>query len=162
MILDYVRNKHTSTIDLEDSSILARSTVEDILFAATVEMVIKLPDLEIASASGAIKRSFSEECREAIPLLEKVEGLRVGPGIIKAVERLVGGSDGCPRMADLILECCNGVILRFTADPLREILSKGGQKQIAAYKEFVKRNPRLIGGCIAFVEGSPLREGLEV
>ena len=162
MILSYTRNKHTSTIDCEDNSILSHSTVEDTFFAATVEMVVKIPDMEITSVKGTIERAFGEECRKAIPLLQKVKGLRIGPGIIKAIEQSVGGPEGCPRMTDLVWECCNSIILRFTVDSIAEIFSKEAGEQIEGHKELVRKNPRLIGSCAAFAERSPLMEGLEI
>lgn len=161
MILDYSRTKHASTIDLDNSTLLVQATVEDTFFAARVEMEIKLPDLEIASIKGEVKRAFNDECREAVPLLQKAVGLRIGTGFIKAVNGLIGGSTGCPRMADLVLECCDEVILRFTAGPLREILAKSGEAQTEAYLDFVRQNPRLVGSCIAFAEGSPMYQALE-
>jgi len=160
MVLSYTRNKHISTIDCEDDTILSRCTVEDTFFAATVEIVVKLPDMEITSLKGTVDRAFGEECHKAVPLLQKVKGLRIGPGIIKAIEESVGGSEGCPRMADLLWECCNGIILRFTADSIAETLSKEAGEQIEGHKELVRKNPRLIGSCAAFAEGSPLIEGL--
>ena len=162
MILSYARNKHTSIIDCEENSILSRTTVADTFFAATVEMMIKIPDMEITSIKGTIDRAFSEECWKAVPWLERIKGLRIGPGIIKAIEQSVGGPGGCPRMADLIWECCNGVILRFTADSLGVLFSKGALEQIEGHREMIKKNPRLIGSCIAFSEGSPIIEGLEI
>ena len=162
MILSYARNKHTSTIDGEDNSILSRSTVEDTFFAATVEIVVKLPDMEITSIKGTIDRAFGEECRKVIPLLKNVKGLRIGPGVIKAIEEYIGGSGGCPRIADLVWECCKGIILRFTADSVGEILRKEAGDQIEGHRELARKNPRLIGSCIAFAEGSPIIEGLEI
>ena len=163
MILSYTRNKNASTIDLGDDSILSRANVEDTFFAATVEMVIRLPDLEITSVDATIKRSFSGECQKVTPLLEKIQGLRIGPGIIKAIEATVGGSDKCPRMADLVWECCNSVILRFTAPSLKErFLIEDPEKKKEAQRESIKENPRLIGSCIAFAPGSPLLEGIEI
>ena len=114
-----------------------------------------------ASIKGEVKRAFNDECREAIPLLQKALGLRIGTGFIKAVNGLIGGPTGCPRMADLVLECADEIILRFTADPLRGILAKSGQAQTEAYLDFAKQNPRLAGSCIAFAEGSPLQQALE-
>jgi len=162
MILSYTRNKHVSTIDCEDNSILSRCTVEDTFFAATVEMVIKLPDMEITSLEGTIERAFGEQCSKVMPLLQKVKGLRIGPGIIKAIEQSIGGPGGCPRMVDLVWECCNGVILRFTTDSVRTTSSKKEREQIEAHRELVRKNPRLIGSCVAFAEGSPLIEGLDI
>jgi hypothetical protein len=162
MILSYMRNKYASTIDLEDGSVLVRASVEDTFFAAAVEMEVKLPDLEIASVKGEIKRAFNDECQQAAPLLQKAVGLRIGTGIIKAINGLIGGPAGCPRLADLTLECCDEVILRFTIDPVRKFLSKSGQVQLEARKELVKQNPRLVGSCIAFAKGSPLMQGIEI
>ena len=156
MPLDYTRNKHASTIDLDSGDVLVRAVIEDTFFGAATEMTVSVPDLEITSIKGEISRSFHQECQEAIPLLQKAVGIRIGTGLIKAVNSLVGGRTGCPKMADLILECCDQVILRFTLPHLRENSSKTGQEWIEAQREMVRQNPRLIGSCIVFAEGSPL------
>lgn len=162
MLLTCTRNKHASARDLPNGTLLAKATVEDTFFAGRVEMVVKIPDLEISSVEGGIERCFSAQCQKTTSLLQQAVGLRVGSGIIKLVTNLVGGSRGCPRLADLILECCEQVILRYTVDPLGKILAKEGQELIEAHKEFLHQNPRLINSCIAFAEGSPLREGVEL
>lgn len=162
MILSYVRNKHATAADRPDGTLLARATVEETSFAAGVEVVVALPGLEITSVEAAVGRCFSGRCREAAAQAGKAVGLRVGAGIIKLVNAEVGGPGGCPRLADLILECCEQVILRFTVEPLRTILEKKGQDMIEAYKEFLVQNPRLVDSCIAFSAGSPLGEGVEI
>lgn len=162
MILSYVRNKHATAVDRPDGSILARAAVEETFFSAWVEMVATVPGLEIASVEAAIGRCFLDRCRDPVPLVKKAAGLRVGPGIIKLVTSEVGGSGGCPRLADLVLECCEQVILRFTVGPLKLILGRQGQEMVEAYKLFLAQNPRLVNSCIAFAEGSPLREGVEL
>ncbi|MCL6611222.1 MAG: DUF2889 domain-containing protein [Peptococcaceae bacterium] len=162
MILSYVRNKHATAVDRPDGTVLARAAVEETSFAARVELVVTVPGLEISSVEAAIDRCFPHRCREAVSLAQKAAGLRVGPGIIKLVNGEVGGPGGCPRLADLILECCDQVILRFTVDPLKSILDKKGQEMVEAYKLFLAQNPRLANSCIAFAEGSPLREGVDL
>ncbi|OAT81309.1 DUF2889 domain-containing protein [Desulfotomaculum copahuensis] len=162
MYLSYARNKHAGVIELPDGNILARTVVEEDFFAARVEITVSVPGLEIVSISASIDRCFSEACHRTVAPLADVTGLRIGPGIIKLVNQTTGGTNGCPRLADLILECCEQVILRFTLDPLKQILDKQGREMIDAYKVFLSRNPRLLNSCIAFAGGSPLREGLEV
>ncbi|MEW6275215.1 MAG: DUF2889 domain-containing protein [Bacillota bacterium] len=162
MLLTYTRSKHACAADLPDGNLAVKAAVEETFFAAKVEMKVKIPDLEIGSVEGVIERCFSAECTKTTPRLQQAVGLRIGPGIIKLVNNLVGGSHGCPRLADLVLECCEQVILRYTVDPLGEILSKEGQELIEAHKKFLRQNPRLINSCIAFAEGSPLREGVEL
>ncbi|MEW6034874.1 MAG: DUF2889 domain-containing protein [Chloroflexota bacterium] len=160
MVLTYTRNKHASAMDLEDGSVMARARLDDTFFSAAVEMVFNVPDLEVVLAKGEVTRSFPGECQKAPALLEKAVGLRVGPGIIKAVNELVGGPQGCPRLADLVLECCDQVIMRFTVGPLREILSHEGKELVEAHRAFLRKNPRLVGSCIAFAQSSPIVKGL--
>ena len=162
MYLSYARNKHASVQEQPDGSIMARAIVEEDFFAARVEISVSVPGLEIVAINASIDRCFNEECRRVAILTEGIAGLRVGPGIIKLVNQTTGGVGGCPRLADLILECCDQVILRFTLDPLKQILDQQGQEMIDAYKVFLSSNPRLLNSCIAFAEGSPLREGLNV
>ncbi len=162
MILSYVRNKHATALDGPDGTVMARALVEETSFAARVEMLVSVPGLEITSVEAAVDRCFAGRCRDAVPLVKKAVGLRVGPGIIKLVNGEMGGTGGCSRLADLILECCEQVILRFTVDPLKPIMEKQGEEMVEAYKEFLARNPRLVNSCIAFAEGSPLREGVEL
>lgn len=161
MYLAYARNKHACVLDQPDGSLLARATVEEDFFAARVEITVNTPGLEISAVNASIERCFHERCRHALAPAANVAGLRIGPGIIKLVNHTTGGPGGCPRLADLILECCDQVILRFTLDPLKQILDKEGEEMIAAYREFLSQNPRLLDSCVAFAPGSPLREGLD-
>ncbi|MDY6842952.1 MAG: DUF2889 domain-containing protein [Thermodesulfobacteriota bacterium] len=164
MVLRFTRNKHASTIDLEDGSILSRCSVCDTFFEASVEIVIQIPDMAITSARGVIRRSFSEECKKIVPMMDKLNELRIGPGIIKAIEGTVGGTNGCPRISDLVWECCNGVILRFTAPRIREMEEAIVDPEVRAARQrrFIEQNPRLIGTCIAYAEGSPLLQGIKI
>lgn len=162
MVLSYTRNKYATTTDLEDDSLLVRATLEDTYFAGTVKMKVSVPELLVTSINGSIDRAFSSECQEAVPLLQKVVGLNVGTGIIKAVNGLVGGPNGCPKLADLILECVDEVILRFTLPSIRERQAKSGEERIEAYRDMVRQNPRMLGSCIAFAKDSPLLKGLEL
>jgi hypothetical protein len=158
----YARSKHASAIDLEDGSVLVRCCVEDTFFAADVELVVKIPELEIVSAKGDIKRAFQDECLQAVGLLQRVEGLNIATGLIKNVNGLVGGSGGCHRLADLVLEACDEVILRFTADGLRKVLELDVLDRPELLKEHARNNPRMIGSCIAFAKESSLLEGVEL
>jgi len=162
MVLSYTRNKYATTTDLADGSLLVQAVLKDTFFAGTVEMKVSVPELEIASLTGKVERAFNSECQEAVPLLQKAVGLQIGTGILKAVNGLVGGSGGCPRLADLILECIDEVVLRFTLPSIGEKQSKNEQEQIEAYRELIRQHPRLIGSCIAFAKDSPLLKGLEL
>jgi len=162
MVRVYTRSKYATAEDLEDGSLLLRASLEDTYFAAEVEMVVKVPDLEIASLKGDIRRAFNAQCRDALPLLQEVVGLRIGSGVNKTINDLVGGPDGCPKLADLVLECIDQVVLRFTLPSVAESLEVSDEDRLKGAKEMLKQNPRLIGSCIAFAEGSPLLEAIGI
>ncbi len=152
MLLSYTRNKHTTVKDINREEVLVSSVVEDTFFSAEVEMVIKKAGLKIISVDGKIRRSFNEECQAAVPLLQKIVGLHIGSGIIKTVMDLIGGANGCQRLTDLVLECCDNVILRFTVDQLGIVLSRIDRVPYTNNKAFLKVNPRLKNSCIIFAE----------
>lgn len=162
MALAYLKNKHAGTTVLGDGSLLLQVVLNDTYFSGSVEMVIAVPDLEIVSVQGEISRCFNKRCLEATPLLQKAVGLRVGPGLIKSVNGLIGGPKGCPRMADLILECSDQVVLHFTQQQNKRFQQIGIEQDLAQVgRLLLKQNPGLIGSCIAFAEGSPLLEVLK-
>ncbi|MBM3119616.1 MAG: DUF2889 domain-containing protein [Chloroflexi bacterium] len=158
MIVSYTRNKHLTVRDL-NGSVLSRASINDTFFEAEVEVEVKVPELEILSAKGQIKRAFFPECQRAIPLLDKAVSMRVGPGITRTIKDLIGGTNGCNRLADLVFECFDAVILRFTAEQIRNNWKKPEtlEEEIKMQVEYLKQNPRLLDSCIAYIEGSPFR-----
>ena len=162
MIRVYTRSKYANIMDMDNGSLLVRATLEDTFFSCEVEMEVKIPDLEIASIKGEIRRAFNDECQDAIPLLQEAVGLVIGSGLNKAINDLVGGSEGCPKLADLILECIDQVVLRFTLPSVRKSQSKDEQERIEGLRVMVRQSPRLIGSCIAFAKDSPLLAGIEL
>lgn len=60
--LSYVRNKHVGIEELEGDYLKISTAVEDTFFAGAVALMVRLPELEISSIEGQIKRSFNKEC----------------------------------------------------------------------------------------------------
>jgi len=157
MILSYTRNKQLTIRDL-NGSVLSRASINDTFFEAEVELEVKVPELEVLSARGEIRRAFFPECRQAILLLDKVVSMRIGPGITRIIRDLIGGVNGCDRLADLAFECFDAVILRFTAEQMRSWKKpETPEEEFNLQVEYLKQNPRLLDSCIAFIEGSPFR-----
>jgi hypothetical protein len=160
-MLVYSRNKLTTVEDLKDGSLLVKVTSNDTWLSLSLEMTIKVPDMEIASIKGEFSRSFYEKCHETLPILQEAVGIRIGPGLIKNVNALIGNRTGCRRMADMILDGCDQVINRFTFSMLSQVTTIKDEDKPAAQREFLKMNPQLIGSCIAYAKDSPLVKGEE-
>jgi hypothetical protein len=159
MVLCYTRNKHVSVTSLADDRLRVTNRFEDTCFAATVEIEVTVPDLEIVTATGTFNRALNEECGAAPSLLQKAVGLRVGSGLTALVDNLLRGSEGCQIVADLLFEACDAVILSFTAQQMGMADQLGEEQRLEGLLQMVKMNPRLLNSCIAFDENGPLLRG---
>ena len=108
--------------------------------------------MEILSAKGDIKRSFFDECRETLSKLDKIIGLRIGPGIIKIVYNVLGQTKGCDYLANLTVECCEAVILGLTVGPLYNAVPQIKNMKDLTKKKLIRFMPNLKNTCIAFME----------
>ena len=158
MTLGYIRNKHFGVEHLEDGKIRVRIHVEETVCSASMEVVARLPDLEIISIEAQMARPLHEPCKAAVSMVERLKGLRIGPGLRKIAEGLIGGPKGCRTLVDLFIESCDGVILSFTLPQIERQQKGTDEERRKAHREMLKTNPRLIRSCVAFADDSPLME----
>jgi hypothetical protein len=161
-ILKYSRNRCTSVEQLDNQTMRSICRLQDTLTDAFVEIVVKLPDLEIMSARAEVNRSYLGVCMTSETSLEKVVGVRIGSGVLKIIRGLVGVETECKQLAFMVEECCHGVILSFTKDVL---VNSPRPEELEEAKEFygkmVRENMRLYNRCAAFAPGSALVDGIE-
>jgi len=159
-ILSFSRNRCTSVEQIDEHTLRSSCRLQDTLTDASVEILVRLPDLEITRATCEFRRTMQEECLNTGEAVKKVVGVRIGPGLLKIIKGLVGEATDCRQLAFMMEECCHGVILSFTKDTLSQ-----APKDMALTKEFyaemVKQNIRMYNRCAAFAPGSSLVEGVE-
>ena len=95
-------------------------------------------------------------------LIKKIEGVRIGAGLRKIVQGLLGGSNGCSLLVHAVLESSNAIILHFTHPVLQAGERLEGDEKLANLREMIKSNPRLVRSCVAFQDDSPIMQGLEL
>jgi hypothetical protein len=159
-ILCFSRNRCTSVELIDDRTMRSCCRIQDPLMDAFVEIQVKLPDLEIATAFGKIERSAEGSQTELVEPLDDVVGVRIGPGLKKILKGLLGNAAVHRQLIFMLEECCGGVILSFTKD----VLLSAPKDRLAEkdyFENFVRSNPRLYNSCAAFAPGSPLVEGIE-
>ncbi len=150
--LSYVRNKHLGIEELEESEgvyFKLSSSIEDTFFAGEVVLMVRLPELEITSVTGQIKRSFNKECHQAIPILQKLVGLRIGPGLTKRVDGLIGAVDGCTNMANLVLESCYWAVFNVRRYMRRQSQARG-LSRTESQQLMLQQFPGLVHQCIVW------------
>jgi hypothetical protein len=161
-ILKFSRNRCTTVEQLDAQNMRSTCRLQDTLTDAFVEITVKLPDLEITSVNSEVRRTYQEKCLNSTESLQKVVGVRIGPGMLKIIRGLVGNATDCKQLAFMVEECCHGIILSFTKDVL---VGSPRPKDAAASKKFyanmVKENIRLFNRCAAFAPGSSIVEGID-
>jgi len=162
MTIRFLRNKVVEVEPLSDGSLAVSWRLTDELLKAEVDLRVQPPDLEIVEAKVELTRFPLKEWASAPELIKKVEGVRVGPGLRKIVAGLLGGPQGCPLLVHAVLEASNAVILHFTRPGLQAAEGIEDQALIAATREMLRANPRLVRSCIAFQDDSPIMQGLDL
>ena len=159
-ILRFSRNRCTSVEQMDEKTMRSSCRLQDTLTEALVEVMVKIPDLEVTDVRGKIRRSGGEEERQVVEALRKVIGIRVGPGMKKIINGLIGKSEIEKQLAFMVEECCEGIILTFTKDVLLHA-PKDKLKEREFFENMVRSNPRLYNSCAALAPGSPLVEGIK-
>jgi hypothetical protein len=159
-LLGFSRNRCTCVEQLDGQTMRSWCRLQDTLTDAFVEIIVRLPDLEITGARGEVLRSHQEECLRPAGSLEKMVGVRIGPGMLEIIKGLMGKTAVWSQLTFMVEECCHGVILSLTKDVLSAApTDKEGLKDF--FRDMVKGNTRLYNRCAAFAPGSPLVEGIE-
>lgn len=161
MTLTFMRNKVVEVESLSEGMLSVSWRLVDSLTEAEIRLKFQLPDLEIKEAEARLERFPHPECSEAPKLIQKVVGVRVGPGLRKIVQGVMGGSSGCAELTEGVLECCNAVILHFTVPQIQANEKGTEEERRMRYQAMLRLNPRLVRSCVAFADDSPLMQGVE-
>jgi len=144
--------------------IIART--DDNLFSAELVLDVKTPALDIRAARMEVKRDVLGVTPDLSAAMEKLVGVRVGPGMTKIVRGIIGQEGGSPRMAELLLEAMEMLVNAMTVPQLRNAMEAAGEalrhktdgpkvylndvtmgdQHVALMAE----NPRMKDSCIAF------------
>jgi hypothetical protein len=161
MTIRFLRNKVVEVSPLSDGSLVVSWRLRDDLLKAEVNLRVQPPDLEIVQAEAKLERLVPRAWSSTPELIKKIEGVRVGTGLRKIVQGLLGGPNGCSVLVQAVLESANAVILHFTRPVLQVGENLEGEEKLANLREMIKNNPRLVRSCVAFQDDSPIMQSLD-
>ncbi len=159
-LLFFSRNRCTRVEQVDETTLKSCCRLQDTLLEASVEIMVKLPDLEIAGARGEVHRGPGRIEIEDLDRLQKAVGVRIGPAMSKIIKGLIGREGNMGELAFMVEECCHGVILYFTKLELLK-WPKEIKDLREHYAKMVRENIRLYNRCAAFAPGSSIVEGIE-
>lgn len=155
-----MRNRCTGVEQLDEHTLRAYCRLQDSLTEAFVEIRVRLPDLEIIDIKGDVPRCKGGTTFDEMESLQKVVGVRVGPGMKKIIKGLLGKGPMVKQLAFMVEECCHGVILTFTKETLRDV-PRDEKAATEFFAGMVRENHRLFNRCAAYAPGSTLVEGID-
>jgi hypothetical protein len=162
MTIRFLRNKVVEVEPQPDGILAVSWRLADDLLKAEINLKVQPPDLEIVRTEAKLERLVPRAWVHTSELIKKVEGVRIGSGLRKIVEGLLGGPNGFPLLVHAVLECSNAVILHFTRPVIQAGESLEGEEKLVNLREMVKSNPRLVRSCVAFQDESPIMQGLDI
>ena len=157
MTFRFLRNKIVEVEPQPDGTLTVSWRLRDDLQQVKLLLRVEPPDLEIIETEAVLEGFVPEEWREAPMLLRKIEGVRIGSGLRKIIDGLLGR---CPILVHAVLESSNAVILHYTRPGIEMREGLDEEERMVRVRENLRNNPRLIRSCIAFQDDSPLMQGI--
>ncbi len=101
----YHRTKEVNIYPLGGDRFLIEAFLQDEVHDVHAEVEILHPSLEIVAARSQVRNGpFTRVCDMTHPNVERLIGMRVERGFTGAARRIVGGSGGCHRVSELLVE----------------------------------------------------------
>jgi hypothetical protein len=160
-LISFSRSRCTTVEESSDGIMTCTCRVTDNLLDARVQIQATLPDLEIMTVSSHIDHCRIKGMSTAEDRLQNLLGVRVGPGMLKIIEGLMGDDPACVELAFMAEECCHGAILSLT----KETLKKAPLEPVDSrdfFSKMVQKNIRLYNRCAGFADGSSLLDGVDI
>jgi hypothetical protein len=159
-LLEFSRNRCTSVEKIAEDTLRSTCRLQDNLMDAWVQIEVRLPELEIVKLQCRLERAQPPAPEDAAERLQRVVGVRVGPGMLKIIKGLIGGGEAYGELSFMVEECCHGIILGLTKQELTKAPLEPADSR-EHFAAMVRKNTRLYNRCAAFAPGSPLVEGIE-
>jgi len=102
-------------------------------------------DMVIQNCEAAMDATPHETCAMVAPNYQRLQGLKIGKGFIKAAMQLLGGGEGCTHLRELLQPVATVAFQTMTI--YRQLAAPKGRKWIST---------DLINSCYAYKEDGPL------
>ncbi len=166
MFLDFQSHSIVTVEPKEKTLYRISARIDDGLFSGEVLLEVRLPALNIESASLCVTRDVLGSGKDLSEVSQRLIGVRVGPGMTKIVRGILGASNGSDRMTDLVLEAMEMLVNALTVPELRKAVELGGTpyrgdsdgpkvllNDVVIGEDLTRTmaaNPRLKDSCAAF------------
>ncbi len=135
---------------------------DDLIHALKLEGILSLPDLVIQSIRASSSEQPFESCAGSLAPMEKLAGLRIGPGYRNRVMELIGGTRGCSHFLTMALDLAGShtlaTYLQMESRVPRRAAGVQDGRWIAVGLDI---EPRLENACIGLRSESPMMQAAQ-
>lgn len=149
--LTFARSKIVGIECPDESTFLAHGVLDDYIYGLELDVEVKLPNFEVTSVQGRWKRYTTSECPKALAKLQNAVGLCILEREFARKIRRIVGREGCTHFANLLLECCDGIIQAAAYGEWKESKEKGVATPKKGYlKKKFESIPGLEDSCMVY------------
>lgn len=105
--MSYIREQKITCDEIPDRGYRIAGELKDDLHHFTLVLGIDFMAGEIFEAQAAALKTPFPICGQAMQSIEKLVGVKVGPGLTKKVNAALIGPEGCFHLAELVLSAVN-------------------------------------------------------
>ena len=146
----YERNINASIETPAGEKIITRASLLDLDHNIRIQVTTDIATRTITSASVEMVKTPFEVCKEALPNVEKLKGLKIERGFARKMRNIVGGETGCTHIVELLMTASsltsNAILLEAARDPEK--------RRLFAMKSESERKNELEGflkkSCVVF------------
>ena len=113
-----------------------------------IRMTVTPDEMEITACEAAMDATPYAICPQTAPKMERLVGLKIGKGFLRAAAQRVGGIEGCTHLRELLQPIAT--VAFQTCYSLQNHAVEGPMKQQGA-----DRGPGLANSCHAYAEPAP-------
>lgn len=146
----YERNINASIETPAGENLITRASLLDLDHNIRIQLITEIATRTITSASVEMVKTPFEACRQALPNVEKLKGLKIERGFAKKMRKIVGGNTGCTHIVELMLTAAsltsNAILLEAARDPIKRRLfaMKSESERMNELEDFLKDS------CVVF------------
>lgn len=146
----FQRSIHSNVKRLDADRLLVTSSLLDLEHSFHLEMVVRVSTAGIESATGAMSKTPLTRCLKGTEGIPELAGLTIGRGVVREIQRRLGGPRGCAHMVELITDAVRLVSMLLIGDTVNywdELKEELSEEEIVA-----RGREKLKNTCLVFAE----------
>lgn len=100
----FQRTIHSNVKKVDDDHLVVTSSLLDLEHSLHLELRIRLSDRTIESARGSMSKVPLSRCLRGVDAIPGLAGVPIDRGVMKELQRRVGGPKGCAHMMELLAD----------------------------------------------------------